>query len=993
MKKILAISIFALAAMGLRGQTVVINELMVANNDMYLDPTLNFGGWVELYNPASSAVDLQGYVLSNGSATYTLSSSTPIAAGGFGVLWFEHNSLDATQVNFKLDFGGGTLLLYDGDGSLVDSYTYPQAVTRTAFARTTDGTGDWSLTADPTPGATNATSTFATEQLAAPQVSRSSELLDGGVTFVVTIPEGQTLRYTTDGTTPTQTNGQTSSLGVFATAQTTCYRFRLFQDGYLPSPVVTRTFLSKDADYTLPIVSIVSDWRYINGDSLGPLTKGVGLGTRGNGQEDPCNWNADWDRPVNFEYFVPDDDGAYECVLNQEADLESCGGWSRAYSLHSFKLKGTKLAEGVNFFNYPIFASKPYIKNKMLQIRNGGQDTECRLKDAALQTIALSSGIALEGQAYQPVHHFYNGDYYGVINIREPNNRYYTYANYGLDDGEVDVFEVRSDSGYWQMNGTSDAWESLVSLSSDYAGNAEEVEALLDIDEFINYSAVQLYLGNNDWPQNNFKGFRSRDEGRFRFVLYDTDFAFSTSSPFELMAEKYSYTWAELYDADGLTGITRTQDIGYVSLFFNLMTDATLCRRFADTFCLMGGSVYHPDRCTAIIDSLCAVVSPALAIEGGSNEETATTIKSELSSRPSTSLSALTDYSAFGLSSLEQVDCSVVSNVGCVRLMLNDTEIPLGWFNGTLLAPATLTACAPASLCFRGWYTLEQSTATDSLLSWQSHRSLSADDWENLLDGATLASEEETLSLPTGSAVCCIAFYDTLDEDALLAAGGTPVCINEVCAANGSQLSDAGTKGDWVELFNATGEAIDLAGMYLSDDLSDTHRWQVPTDGSISTVIPAYGHRLIWCDAQEGTRELHASFRLSASKGGVVCLTAADDSWCDTLAWTSMDTQHTVGRWPDGGATCYLLDEPTICKTNVYSSSMTESGGASPSLAATDATVIEAVAMGSSETDTSVYDLCGRRVAASLPAVSGKVLSGVLQPGVYIVGGRKVLIK
>lgn len=986
MKRQFSIIIIALVAAVAQAQSVVINELMVANNDMFLDPTLNFGGWVELYNPTESAIDLAGYSLSNGTTTYTISTSTPVAAGGFAVLWFEHNSLDATQVNFKLDFAGGTLYVYDATGTLADSYTYPQAATRTSFARTIDGAGEWSLTAGPTPGDTNATSTFASVQLPAPQVSRQSEVIDGAVTFIVTIPEGATLRYTTDGTTPTLTNGQTSELGVFATAQTTTYRFRLFSDGYLPSPVVARTFLKRDADYTLPIVSIVSDWRYINGDSLGPLTKGVGLGTRGNGQADPCNWNADWDRPVNFEYFVPTGGGSYECVLNQEADLESCGGWSRAYSLHSFKLKSTKIAEGVNFLDYPIFAAKPYIKNKVLQVRNGGQDTECRLKDPALQTIALSSGIALEGQAYQPVHHFHNGDYYGVINIREPNNRYYAYANYGLDDGEVDVFEVRADSGYWQMNGTSDAYDQLVALSADYANNQSAVEALLDIDEFINYSAVQLYLGNNDWPQNNFKGFRDRSDGRFKLVLYDTDYAFSTSSPFELMAGKYDYTWAELYDADGLTGITRTQDIGYVSLFFNLMTDATLCRRFADTFCLMGGSVYHPDRSAAIIDSICALTTPALAIEGGSNESTATTLKTELASRPATSLSALTSYSAFGLGSLTQVDCSVVSNVACARLMVNDVEIPLGWFDGTLLAPATLTASAPAAFSFRGWYTVERTTAVDSLLSWLSHRSLSADDWEGLLAGATLVSEEEAFSLPTYGTVSCIAVYDALDEATLVAAGGTPVCINEVCASNHSYLSDAGTKGDWVELFNCTGEAIDLAGMYLSDDPSDAHRWQVPTDGSLSTTISAYGHKLIWCDGQQGQRDLHASFRLSASKGGVVNLTAANDSWSDTIAWTSMDAKHTVGRWPDGSADWYVLDEPTICKTNIRSASMTPHDDTLSQIA-TGIMVPSVTQMVAIEvSDTGVYDLCGRRVAGSLAGA-------VLPPGVYISDGKKVLVK
>ena len=55
----------------------------------------------------------------------------------------------------------------------------------------------------------------------------------------------------------------------------------------------------------------------------------------GNGQSTACNWNMDWERPVNMEYMVPERDNRggvrYSSVLNQEADLEISGGWTRAY--------------------------------------------------------------------------------------------------------------------------------------------------------------------------------------------------------------------------------------------------------------------------------------------------------------------------------------------------------------------------------------------------------------------------------------------------------------------------------------------------------------------------------------------------------------------------------------------------------------------------------------------------------------------------------------
>ena len=119
-------------------------------------------------------------------------------------------------------------------------------------------------------------------------------------------------------------------------------------------------------------------------------------------------------------------------AFNQEVDFAMCGGWSRAWLPHSFKLKAAKVYEGRNSLNYQFFAGKPYLKHKTLQIRNGGNDNNCRIQDAALQTIISTSGIDIDGQSYLPTMHFINGEYKGVINMREPNNKHFAYARFRI---------------------------------------------------------------------------------------------------------------------------------------------------------------------------------------------------------------------------------------------------------------------------------------------------------------------------------------------------------------------------------------------------------------------------------------------------------------------------------------------------------------------------------------------------------------------------------
>ena len=302
------------------------------------------------------------------------------------------------------------------------------------------------------------------------------------------------------------------------------------------------------------------------------------------------------------------------------------GGWSRAWEPHSFKLKGDKELGGNKNLDHPFFSAKPYIRNRTLQIRNGGNDNNCRIKDAALQTIIQTSGIDIDLQSYQPIHEFINGKYIGVLNMREPNNKHYVYANYGWDDDEIDQFEMSPDSGYVQKCGTDEAFLNLCKLSEGAANAAtyEEIKQLLDIDEYINYVAAEFYLGSTDWPQNNIKGFRHRDGGRFRFVSFDIDHAFSaTTSTFNTFEEKQTYTFDYLYDLQ-----TRfTKEIKFVTLFKNLLANDEFRRRFIDTFCIMGGSVFEEDRAKAIIDSLTENVTPMMALEGKSPTSTAEQMK------------------------------------------------------------------------------------------------------------------------------------------------------------------------------------------------------------------------------------------------------------------------------------------------------------------------------------------------------------------------------
>ena len=59
--------------------------------------------------------------------------------------------------------------------------------------------------------------------------------------------------------------------------------------------------------------------------------------------------------------------------------------------------------------------------------------------------------------------------------------------------------------------------------------------------------------------------------------------------------------------------------------------------------------------------------------------------------------------------------------------------------------------------------------------------------------------------------------------------------INELMASNAGEVMSPATNFDsWIELYNPSEEAVDLKGMYLSDDANNLMRWKMPNN--IGTV-------------------------------------------------------------------------------------------------------------------------------------------------------------
>jgi len=78
-------------------------------------------------------------------------------------------------------------------------------------------------------------------------------------------------------------------------------------------------------------------------------------------------------------------------------------------------------------------------------------------------------------------------------------------------------------------------------------------------------------------------------------------------------------------------------------------------------------------------------------------------------------------------------------------------------------------------------------------------------------------------------------------------AAGSGLVINEFMASNRQTIEDpdeAGQYPDWIELYNASDTPIILNGMYLTDDVNEPTRWQIPQSTGATTLRQELDRRL-----------------------------------------------------------------------------------------------------------------------------------------------------
>lgn len=621
MKKLFtAVVLLVMTTMSANAQDthLVINELMQSNVECIMDDIHEFpDSWVELYNPTDDRINLGNYKIgtkNKADKAWQLPDST-IASKGHVVIFCDKEARTDRRLHtdFRLESGkDGNLYLFKGN-DIVDQLVKMAKMPApdVAYGRETDGGDTWGYELNPTPGTSNTGGVVAADHiLGAPVFSPEGRV--SNTTFDLTLsvpegaPEGTVIRYTMDGSEPTASSTLYTA-PINNINKTKVVRAKLFCNGWL-SPVSTaQSYIFHPRSMTVPIFSVQTDDRYLNGaDSLG-------LFRYNNSKEDKKK--CDWRRPVNIEMFTSEDSGS---IFNQLGETRIQGGQSRANALRSMVFYANKRFDPVNKrFSYEFFPDqRPGITEfKSFSLRDGGNDfSDLYFRDLIIQR-TMGENTDLDWQAGHTAVLYINGQYMGMLNIRERSNADNIYSNYnGLED--IDMVEICHEKDENENNlfieelkeGTEDFYDNFKTFYSDPDINhtLAEYEEWLDVSEYLNVMIMNLFYGNIDFPGNNLVFWRPNDGDkksglpkRFRVIAKDVDFGLG------LYGRKPDYnTIKMLYDQSYDSGNAWAFTEPATRLIKNMLKDPDILNLFIDKSCVFMGDFMNANGTGEIIDKI-----------------------------------------------------------------------------------------------------------------------------------------------------------------------------------------------------------------------------------------------------------------------------------------------------------------------------------------------------------------------------------------------------
>ena len=637
---------------------IYINEVMASNNSAITDNLGNTSDWIEIFNNTNQALNLTNYYLTddkNNLTKFRFNSPLTIPANSYKIIWASGNTAGGNNhTSWSLSADGEFVGLVEPDGStIVDSLTYGKLKMDISYGRLFNNPDSLVYFYPSSPQAQNNATHAYLGFLEPPTFSHSSGYFANPFNLSLnSTASGSQIVYSTDGSDPTLSNiipktfnyvntypafpgdptGPTQSMSyrsfiysspilvenvdnnpnLYSNISTTflypdylpganpkldkckIVKFRAEKPGYIPSDILAKSYFINTRNTTLPVVSVT-----LSPEKYWDLSEGMAVAGNdflywrsGSPNESGYNGSYNYSRRDgaigNFSVFSKNK----SLLAEQQAEVKIHGGVSRVNPLKSMRFSVT----GPDFQGDVFDVGKIETFQGFLLRNAGNEFTRSYLLDGAAHTIIRD--LNFEKMRFNPSSVFLNGEYWGVMNMRNRVNDDYLSIKYNLpkiniEIGENDVVE-----------NTSGDYENLTAFvktaNFNDSQNFDYLKSKIDLESFIDYTITQSYFGNYDAFNNNYAYWRHKgtptcsncpQDGRWRWIMFDLDLSFDGSiSPYQ-----------------ELNGGRAT------SYYYRFLKNNTEFKtKFINRYCDLMNSHFQYSNISNVIDSLKNIMSPEM---------------------------------------------------------------------------------------------------------------------------------------------------------------------------------------------------------------------------------------------------------------------------------------------------------------------------------------------------------------------------------------------
>ena len=550
---------------------LVVNELM-SQNDSYLEQNGNRTyDWIELYNNSSESIQLSEYSLNQNTDSqmrYTL-NDVSLPPYGYYVVMCSGNTLLSNQsyqhVGFKLSEVDNVYLYHNDE--IADSVAYADLPYGYSYGR---GESEGFFYFDtPTPLYGNGTGVRSMQSPV--EYSANPGVYDDVEEVVVELFANGTIHYTTDGSIPDETDPIYES--PLHLKETSVIKAKSYAAGSLSSEMMCASYIINE-HHTLPVMSVSLNPSYFN----------------------DLNWNPNVIGLQREAYAELYEDGSSFSI---PCSMACFGGNTRSHRKKSYALRFND-EWGEKYLEYPLFDKEDNSIYESVVLRTGSNDWDVAYMRDILASELLNGNSNVDVQDYKIVVLYINGQYWGLYNIREKINTAFFSEKYNIPKDDMNILRIDYDvtSGSYAPYNRIREYANTHSMANDEY--YEELTKMIDIDNFIDYWISESFISNNDIVNCRFWNSPYFNDGKFRWILYDTDLGWYNI--------RVDYYWGYMLNAEGIGQLSSFEN----DILRSIFNSPRFRERWLERMSYMVQNIWNADNVIARINEIHDTILPEM---------------------------------------------------------------------------------------------------------------------------------------------------------------------------------------------------------------------------------------------------------------------------------------------------------------------------------------------------------------------------------------------